>query len=69
MHRFTIRLPKILARNSHETGFAALVKESEGGKAAEKLGLRLDIPLGLLRRLLLRATDLVPLSVVGVCTA
>ena len=53
-----------LARNSgaqfSETGFAALVKESEGDeKLAEKLGLRLDIPLGLLRRLFLRATDLV----------
>ena len=53
-----------LARNSgaqfSETGFATLVEESEGDeKLAEKLGLRLDIPLGLLRRLFLRATDLV----------
>lgn len=53
-----------LARNSgarfSETGFAALVKKSESDeKLAERLGLRLDIPLQLLRQLLARATDLV----------
>ena len=53
-----------LARNSgahfSETGFATLVKKSESDeKLAEKLGLRLDIPLQLLRQLLARATDLV----------
>ncbi len=53
-----------LARNSgaqfSEGGFAALVKKSQNDeKLAETLGLRLDIPLELLRRLLARATDLV----------
>jgi uncharacterized protein (DUF2336 family) len=53
-----------LARNAgaqfSETGFATLVKNSETEEAlAEKLGLRLDIPLELLRRLLAQATDLV----------
>jgi uncharacterized protein (DUF2336 family) len=53
-----------LARNSgarfSESGFATLVKKSESDeKLAEGLGLRLDIPLQLLRRLLASATDLV----------
>jgi len=53
-----------LARNSgarfSESGFATLVKKSESDeKLAERLGLRLDIPLQLLRRLLANATDLV----------
>jgi uncharacterized protein (DUF2336 family) len=53
-----------LARNSgahlSEAGFATLVKKSESDETlAEKLGLRLDIPLQLLRQLLARATDLV----------
>ncbi len=53
-----------LARNSgaqfSESGFVTLVKKSETDeKLAEKLGLRLDIPLQLLRQLLARATDLV----------
>jgi uncharacterized protein (DUF2336 family) len=53
-----------LARNSgaqfSETSFATLVKKSQSDeKLAEKLGLRLDIPLELLRQLLARATDLV----------
>lgn len=53
-----------LARNSGATfsdvGFATLVKKSEVDEnLAEKLGLRLDIPLELLRRLLARASDLV----------
>ncbi len=53
-----------LARNSgahfSEAGFASLVRKSESDeKLAERLGLRLDIPLQLLRQLLTRATDLV----------
>jgi len=53
-----------LARNSgaqfSESGFATLVKKSENDeRLAERLGLRLDIPLEFLRRLLARATDLV----------
>ena len=53
-----------LARNSSaqfsESSFATLVKKSESDETlAEKLGLRLDIPLELLRRLLARASDLV----------
>jgi len=43
-----------------ETGFAKLVKNGEKDESlAEKLGVRLDIPLRLLRELLLRATDAV----------
>ncbi len=43
-----------------ETGFAKLVKNAETDESlAEKLGLRLDIPLQLRRELLLRATDAV----------
>ena len=53
-----------LAKNSgahfSDSGFATLVKRSETDDAlAEKLGLRLDIPLRLLRQLLAKATDLV----------
>ena len=53
-----------LARNAgaqfSEFGFASLVqKSSSDERLAEKLGLRLDIPLELLRQLLARATDLV----------
>ena len=53
-----------LAENSgakfSENGFTTLVKRSEGdGKLAEKVGLRLDIPLRLFRELLLRATEAV----------
>ena len=53
-----------LAENSgakfSEGGFATLVRRSEGdGKLAEKVGLRLDIPLRLFRELLLRATEAV----------
>jgi uncharacterized protein (DUF2336 family) len=53
-----------LARNASaqfsEFGYASLVqKSSSDEKLAEKLGLRLDIPLELLRKLLARATDLV----------
>lgn len=43
-----------------ETGFAALLKASEhDDKLAEKTGLRLDIPLQMLRELLMRATEAV----------
>jgi uncharacterized protein (DUF2336 family) len=43
-----------------ESGFAGLVKSSQNDeRLAEKLGLRLDLPLELLRQLLARATDLV----------
>jgi uncharacterized protein (DUF2336 family) len=53
-----------LARNAgarfSEIGYATLVQKSETDETlAEKLGLRLDIPLQLLRRLLASATDLV----------
>jgi uncharacterized protein (DUF2336 family) len=53
-----------LATNSgarfSESGFIALVKNSENDETlAEKLGLRLDIPVQLLRQLLSRATELV----------
>jgi uncharacterized protein (DUF2336 family) len=53
-----------LARNAgaqfSEDGFASLVKKSAGDeKLAERLGVRLDIPLELLRQLLARASDLV----------
>jgi len=43
-----------------ETGFAALLKASEHDeKLAEKTGLRLDVPIQLLRELLMRATEAV----------
>jgi uncharacterized protein (DUF2336 family) len=43
-----------------EGGFATLVKHSErDGELAEKVGLRLDVPLRLFRELLLRATEAV----------
>jgi len=43
-----------------EQGFATLLKASESDEAlAEKTGLRLDLPLQLLRELLLRATEAV----------
>jgi uncharacterized protein (DUF2336 family) len=43
-----------------ESGFAALLKAAEtDGKLAEKTGSRLDLPLDLLRQLLLRATEAV----------
>jgi uncharacterized protein (DUF2336 family) len=53
-----------LAENSgarfSEAGFQSIVKSAEqDGSLAEKLGLRLDIPLQVLRQLLARATDLV----------
>jgi uncharacterized protein (DUF2336 family) len=43
-----------------ENGFATLVKHSERDeKLAEKVGLRLDVPLRLFRELLMRATEAV----------
>jgi len=53
-----------LAKNSgarfSDAGFATLVRKSETDESlAEQLALRLDIPLQLLRQLLLRATDVV----------
>jgi uncharacterized protein (DUF2336 family) len=43
-----------------DTGFATLVKHSEGDEQlAEKVGLRLDVPFRLFRELLLRATEAV----------
>jgi uncharacterized protein (DUF2336 family) len=43
-----------------ENGFSTLVKHSErDGDLAEKVGLRLDVPLRLFRELLLRATEAV----------
>jgi len=53
-----------LARNAgarfSETGFTTLVHNAESDESlAEKLGLRLDIPLRLLRELLLKATEAV----------
>ena len=64
IERGDTQVHQALAKNSgahfSESGFAALVKKSESdGTLAEKLGLRLDIPLQLLRQLLARATDLV----------
>ena len=62
--RGNVEVHHTLARNSgaqfSESGFATLVKKSHiDEKLAEKLGLRLDIPLELLRQLLSRATNLV----------
>lgn len=62
--RGNVQVHHTLARNSgaqfSETSFATLVKKSESDETlAEKLGLRLDIPLELLRRLLANATDMV----------
>ena len=53
-----------LATNSgarfSEAGFATLVNHSEhDGQLAEKVGLRLDLPLQLLRQLIIRATEAV----------
>lgn len=55
---------RILAGNSganfSERGFATLVRHAEGDEQlAEKVGLRLDVPLRLFRELLLRATEAV----------
>ena len=58
------RVLQKLAGNSgasfSENGFATLVKHSErDDQLAEKVGLRLDVPLRLFRELLLRATEAV----------
>jgi uncharacterized protein (DUF2336 family) len=54
------RLAGNAGANFSEGGFATLVKHSErDGELAEKVGLRLDVPLRLFRELLLRATDAV----------
>lgn len=62
--RGDVQVRRTLAQNAgaqlSEFGFTSLVKKSASDeKLAEKLGLRLDIPLELLRQLLARATDLV----------
>jgi uncharacterized protein (DUF2336 family) len=64
VRRGDLQVTHKLADNSgarfSETGFAKLVKNGEKDESlAEKLGVRLDIPLRLLRELLLRATDAV----------
>lgn len=49
-----------------ETGFAALLEASETDeKLAERTGLRLDIPVRLLRELLMRATEAVRLKLLS----
>jgi uncharacterized protein (DUF2336 family) len=64
VERGDVQVHHELARNASaqfsEFGFASLVKKSASDeKLAERLGLRLDIPLELLRQLLARASDLV----------
>jgi uncharacterized protein (DUF2336 family) len=64
VERGNVQVHHTLARNCgaqfSEAGFATLVMKSQSDeKLAEKLGLRLDIPLELLRQLLARATDFV----------
>ncbi len=64
VERGDVQVHHALARNAgaqfSESGFASLVKKSASDeKLAERLGVRLDIPLELLRQLLARATDLV----------
>ena len=64
VERGDLRVCHALAQNAcaqfSESGFATLVEKSGSDETlAEKLGLRLDIPFRLLRRLLARATDLV----------
>lgn len=64
VERGDMQVQHTLARNAgarfSELGYASLVKKSEYDEnLAEKLGLRLDIPLNLLRQLLARASDLV----------
>jgi uncharacterized protein (DUF2336 family) len=64
VERGDMQVHHTLARNAgahfSELGYASLVKKSESDETlAEKLGLRLDIPLNLLRQLLARASELV----------
>jgi uncharacterized protein (DUF2336 family) len=59
-HNVTHRLARNAGARFSEAGYSAMVKKAEAdGGLAEKLGLRLDIPLKLLRELLARATDAV----------
>jgi uncharacterized protein (DUF2336 family) len=59
-HRVFHKLAGNGGANFSESGFATLVKHSErDGELAEKVGLRLDVPLRLFRELLLRATEAV----------
>ena len=63
-----------LARNAgarfSETGFTTLVRNAETDESlAEKLGLRLDIPLRLLRDLLLKATEAVRAKLLSLAPA
>ena len=54
------KLAENIGASFSETGFAKLVKHSEQDEQlAEKVGLRLDVPLRLFRELLLRATEAV----------
>lgn len=54
------KLAENLGARLSERGFAALVKRaSSDDSLAERLGIRIDIPLQLLRELLARATDVV----------
>ena len=56
----TTRLATNAGARFSETGFEALVKAGEAdADLAEKVGLRLDLPLRLLRELLLKATEAV----------
>jgi uncharacterized protein (DUF2336 family) len=56
----THKLAKNAGARFSETGFATLVKGAETDESlAKKIGLRLDLPLRLLRELLLRATEAV----------
>ncbi len=54
------RLAENAGANFSENGFATLVTHAQGDeRLAEKVGLRLDVPLRLFRELLLRATEAV----------
>jgi uncharacterized protein (DUF2336 family) len=59
-HEITHRLARNAGARFSETGFTTLVRNAETDESlAEKLGLRLDIPVRLLRDLLLQATEAV----------
>jgi uncharacterized protein (DUF2336 family) len=59
-HHVTHRLARNAGARFSEAGFSELIRKAESdGSLAEKLGLRLDIPLKLLRELLSRATNAV----------
>ncbi len=59
-HEIVHRLARNAGAHFSEAGFATLVHNAETDESlAEKLGLRLDIPLRILRELLLKATDAV----------